>query len=80
MARKKSTLMTRVEEKCGEPLETLLPRLYNRGGLPHMVKVTGISKGTLWYWMMRFNCAPRRVAVGPHERLEIVPRGQVRRD
>ena len=31
----------------------------------------GISKGTLWYWLLKYNVSVRRVALGPGESLEI---------
>ena len=75
MARQKTKLMRQVEEQYGSPLETLLPELYNRLGLPGMSEEMGISKGTLWYWLLKYNVSVRRVALGPGESLEIHRQG-----
>lgn len=71
MARQKTRLMRQVEERYGRPLERLLPDLYNELGLPGMSEELGISKGTLWYWLLKYNVSVRRVALGPGESLEI---------
>jgi hypothetical protein len=71
MARK-TKLMRSVEERYrDEPLETLLPRLYNEMGLPGMAEELQISKGTLWYWLLKFGVNVRKVALAPGENLEI---------
>ena len=71
MARK-TRLMHSVEEQYNdEALETLLPRLYNRMGLPGMAQELGISKGTLWYWLLKFGVNVQKVALAPGESLEI---------
>lgn len=72
MARSKTRLMRQVEEQYGgRPLETLLPELYNRLGLPGMSEELGLSKGTLWYWLLKYGVSVRRVALAPGESLEI---------
>ena len=65
---RKTKLMRQVEEQYhNEPLETLLPRLYNEMGLPGMVREIGIGKATLWYWMLIFGVELRKIAVVPGE-------------
>lgn len=72
MAQRKTRLMRSVEDRYqGEPLETLLPRLYNEKGLPGMSEELEISKGTLWYWLLKFGVNVRKVALAPGENLEI---------
>ncbi len=71
MARQKTRLMKQVESKYGRPLEELLPDLYNEFGLPGMSEELGISKGTLWYWLLKYNVSVIRVALRPGESLEI---------
>ena len=73
---RKSKLMRKVEERYGgEPLEELLPRLYNDMGLPGMVREMGIGKATLYYWFLKFRVDLKRVAVRPDETLETRDRG-----
>ena len=71
MARQKTRLMRQVEDRYGQSLERLLPELYNELGLPGMSQELGISKGTLWYWLLKYGVSVRRVALGPGESLEI---------
>ena len=71
MARQKTRLMKQVESKYGRPLEEVLPDLYNELGLPGMSEELGISKGTLWYWLLKYNVSVRRGALRPGESLEI---------
>ena len=68
---RKTRLMKQVESRYHKPLEKLLPELYNKRGLPGMSAELGISKGTVWYWMLRFGVNVRRIAVGPGEELEV---------
>jgi len=71
VARQKTRLMKDVEERYGRSLEELLPDLYNEHGLPGMSEELGISKGTLWYWLLKYNVSVKRVALRPGEVLEI---------
>ena len=68
---RKTKLMRQVEERYQRPLEKLLPELYNEKGLPAMADELGISRGTLWYWLLKFGIQLRRVAVAPDETLEV---------
>ena len=60
---RKSKKMLEVEEKHGEQLETLLPRLYNEMGLPAMVEELGLNKSTLWYWFLKIGMRIEKVAI-----------------
>ncbi len=68
--------MQQVEERYNKPLEKLLPELYNEKGLPAMAAELGISKGTLWYWLLKFGINVRRVALAPGEELEVHQAGK----
>ena len=74
---KKTRLMREVEEKYERPLEQLLPELYNERGLPAMAEEMGISKGTLWYWLLKFGINVRRVALSPGEELQILRQSEL---
>lgn len=68
---RKTKLMMSVEQRYSKPLEKLLPELYNEKGLPAMAAELGISKGTLWYWLLKFGINVRRVALAPGEELTV---------
>ncbi len=68
---RKTRLMRQVEDHYQRPLEKLLPEMYNEKGLPAMADELGISRGTLWYWLLKFGIHLRRVAVAPGEILEV---------
>ncbi len=68
---RKTKLMTSVEQRYNKPLEQLLPELYNEKGLPAMASELGVSKGTLWYWLLKFGINVRRVALAPGEELQV---------
>ena len=68
---RKTKLMLSVEQKYNKPLERLLPEMYNEKGLPAMAAELGISKGTLWYWLLKFGINVRRVALAPGEELQV---------
>lgn len=67
----KSHLMLEIEGRYRRPLELLLPEKYNKIGLLRMAEEMGISRGTLWYWFLKFGIKLRRVAISPDEALEI---------
>ena len=69
---RKTKLMRRVEAQYNRQLEALLPEMYNENGLPWMASELGVSKGTIWYWLLKFGINVRRVAVGPGEGLQVV--------
>ncbi|MCL0101517.1 hypothetical protein M1O29_00315 [Dehalococcoidia bacterium] len=68
---RKTKLMVSVEQRYDKPLEQLLPELYNEKGLPAMAAELGVSKGTLWYWLLKFGINVRRVALAPGEELQV---------
>ena len=71
---RKSKLMKQVEGRYDRPLEELLPELYNEKGLPAMAAELGVSKGTVWYWLLKFGINVRRVALSPGDDVEVVRR------
>jgi hypothetical protein len=71
MAMRKTKLMRGVEERYNQPLEKLLPRMYNEMGLPRMAEVLGVSRSTVWYWLLRYGVDVRKVALAPGETLEV---------
>lgn len=68
---RKTRLMRQVEERYNQPLEKLLPAMYNQMGLPRMAEVLGVSKSTVWYWLLRYGVEVRRIALAPDETLEV---------
>ena len=71
---RKSKLMRQIESRYDRPLEELLPRMYNEKGLPAMAADLGVSKGTVWYWLLKFGINVRRVALSPGDDVEVVRR------
>ena len=71
---RKSKLMIQIETRYDRPLEELLPEMYNEKGLPAMAADLGVSKGTVWYWLLKFGINVRRVALSPGDDLEVVRR------
>ncbi len=68
---RRTKLMQQVEQRYNKPLEKLLPEMYNEKGLPAMASELGISKGTLWYWLLKFGINVRRIALAPGEELQV---------
>ena len=71
---RKSKLMRQIESRYDRPLEELLPEMYNEKGLPAMAADLGVSKGTVWYWLLKFGINVRRVALSPGDEVEVVRR------
>ncbi len=71
---RKSKLMKQIETRYNRPLEELLPEMYNEKGLPAMAADLGVSRGTVWYWLLKFGINVRRVALSPGDDLEVVRR------
>ena len=71
---RKSKLMKQIETRYNRSLEELLPEMYNEKGLPAMAADLGVSKGTVWYWLLKFGINVRRVALSPGDDLEVVRR------
>ena len=59
----KSKLMRQIEKRYGKPLKDILVEKYNEGGLPKMAEEMGVSKATLWYWMLHEHVDVERRAV-----------------
>ena len=74
MAVRRTRLMKGVEDRYNQPLATLLPRMYNEMGLPRMAEVLGVSRSTVWYWMLRYGVDLKKVAITRGERLDVVKR------
>ena len=71
MTTRKTKLMRRVEEQYHRPLERLLPEMYNDIGLPAMAEEMGVSRSTVWYWLLRFGVEVRRIALASGESIEV---------
>ncbi len=68
---RKTRLMKRIEDRYRRPLEKLLPEMYNEMGLPQMAEEMGVSRSTVWYWLLRYGVNLRKVALASDETLEI---------
>ncbi len=68
---RKTRLMKKIEERYRRPLEKLLPEMYNEMGLPQMAEEMGVSRSTVWYWLLRYGVNLRKVALASDETLEI---------
>ena len=54
MAERETRLMRRVRNDYGgQPLKDILAAEYKALGLPGMSEKMHISRGTLWYWMIK---------------------------
>jgi len=71
MAMRRTKLRRGVEERYNQPLAKLLPRMYNEMGLPRMAEALGVSRSTVWYWLLRYGVDVRKVALAPGETLEV---------
>lgn len=71
MMTRKTRLMRRIEDRYRRPLEKLLPEMYNEMGLPQMAEEMGVSRSTIWYWLLRYGVNLRKVALASDETLEI---------
>ena len=69
---RKTRLMRKIEERYRRPLEKLLPEMYNEMGLPQMADEMGVSRSTVWYWLLRYGVNLRKVALASDETLEII--------
>lgn len=68
---RKTKLMRSVEEKHGQPLESLVPHLVNDVGMSRAASQLGVSPATLGYWMLKMGIQYRRVALADGETIEV---------
>lgn len=68
---RKTKLMRSVEEKHGQPLESLVPHLVNDVGMSRAAAQLGVSPATLGYWMLKMGIQYRRVALADGETIEV---------
>ena len=69
----RDTKLTRAaEERFHRPLVDVLVDLYNRLGFTGMATELGVSRSTIWYWLLRCGIEIKTVALRPGERLEII--------
>ena len=68
---RKTKLMRSVEEKHGQPLESLVPHLVNELGMSRAATQLGVSPATLGYWMLKMGIQYRRVALADGETIEV---------
>ena len=64
-------MMRSVEEKHGQPLESLVPHLVNDVGMSRAASQLGVSPATLGYWMLKMGIQYRRVALADGETIEV---------
>ena len=68
---RKTKVMRSVEEKHGQPLESLVPHLVNDVGMSRAASQLGVSPATLGYWMLKMGIQYRRVALADGETIEV---------
>ena len=68
---RKSKLMRQVEERFGEPLESLLPKMFNERGWAGTAVALGISKPSVGYWMLKLGIRVKMVVLEPGAYAEI---------
>lgn len=67
----KSKLMKSIEVRYKRPLEKLLPEMYNEKGLPDMAEELGVSRSTVYYWILKYGVNLKRIALASDETLEV---------
>ena len=61
---RETRLMASVRGKYGNrPLREILQERYNAVGLPKMAEEMGVSRGALWYWILKEGLKIKRTAV-----------------
>ena len=70
---RKSDRIKHIEEKYHRPIERLLRDMYNDEGkkLPEMALELGVSRSTVYYWMLRYGFTLERRALTRDETLEV---------
>ena len=61
---KKTAKMIATEERLGQSLETLIPKLYREHGtLEGVAQSLGVNANTLYYWLARMGLKIERILV-----------------
>lgn len=70
---RKSERIKQIEEKYKRPIEKLLRDMYNEEGktLPAMALELGVSRSTVYYWLLRYGFKLERRALTQDETLEV---------
>lgn len=70
---RKSERIRRIEEEYHRPIEKLLREMYNeqKKGLPAIALELGVSRSTVYYWLLRYGFKLERMALTQDETLEI---------
>lgn len=70
---RKSEKIRLIEEKYHRPIEKLLREMYNeeKKGLPTIALELGVSRSTVYYWLLRYGFKLERMALRQDETLEV---------
>lgn len=70
---RKSERIRQIEEKYHRPIEKLLKEMYNeeKKTLPAMAEELGVSRSTVYYWMLKSGFELKRMALTSDETLEV---------
>ncbi len=70
---RKSERMKQIEEKYHRPIDKLLREMYNeeKKNLPEIAAVLGVSRSTVYYWLLRYGFKLERMALTQDETLEV---------
>ena len=68
---KKTKRMREIEQRMGQPIERILPRMVDEHGLTGTSEKLGVSKATIGYWMLKLNIRTERVALAPGEEIVV---------
>ena len=66
-----TALIREIERREGKSLIDILQSGYNEEGLVPLATRLGVSRSTIWYWLLRCRLDIHRVALRPGERLVI---------
>ena len=70
---RKSERIKQIEEKYHRPIDKLLREMYNeeKKGLPQIAADLGVSRSTVYYWLLRYGFKLERMALTQDETLEV---------
>lgn len=70
---RKSERIRQIEEKYRRPIDKLLREMYNeeRKQLPAIALELGVSRSTVYYWLLRYGFKLERMALTQDESLEV---------